>query len=109
MNINVIVLNVNQGFQPQHIRSWGRGRPDDFSRTSVTPDSRAPVEEVIELTPQDGVWVGERNTSGGRSTGKSDAQGAQKMFNLSTVTTYDQRGRLSRSVQGKGLRIDIVA
>lgn len=109
MNINVIVLNVHQGFRSPTARDWGRGRPDDFSRTSVTPDSRAPVEEVIELTPQNGVWVGEKEVSDGRRTEQSDAGRGQKMLSFSSITTYDQNGRLNRSVEGKGLRVDIVA
>lgn len=109
MNINVIVLNVNHGLQPPNVRNWGRGRHEDFSRTSVTPDSRSPVEEVIELTPQNGVWVGEKEISDGGSTQHSDAGRGQNMLSVSSVTTYDQNGRLNRSVQGKGLRIDIVA
>jgi hypothetical protein len=109
MNINVIVLNVNHGLQPPYARGWGRGRQEDFSRTSVAPDSRAPVEEVIELTPQNGVWVGEKEVNDGRRAGHGGSGRGQKLLSFSSVTTYDQNGRLNSSVQSKGLRIDIVA
>jgi hypothetical protein len=109
MNINVIVFNLQNGVQPPYTRGWGKGRQDEFSRTSVAPGSCAPVEEVIELTPQNGVWVGEKESRDDRNIAYGDAGGRQKMLSFSSVTTYDQNGRLNQSVQGKGLRIDIVA
>jgi hypothetical protein len=108
MNINLVVLNVHHDVQAPTLRNW-RGRNNDNSRTSVTPDSHAPVEEVIELTPQNGVWVGDKKMWDGRGIERSDDRRERKMLNYSSVTTYNQNGRLNRSVEGKGIRVDIVA
>jgi hypothetical protein len=109
MNINVIVVNLNHDLQPPTLRHWGRSRQGDYSRTSVTPDSHVPVEEVIELTPQNGVWVGDKEVRDRRGIEHGDEGRELRMLNYSSVTTYDQNGRLNRSVEGKGLRVDIVA
>ncbi len=94
MNVNVIVVNLHHDL---------RSVPN-FS----SPDTTA--EEVIELKPQDGAWVGD---GGRRSSPRpaiySLAREPRALHTTPGITTYDHGGKVRYSSQNKGLRINITA
>jgi hypothetical protein len=105
MNINVIVVNMPHDFRPVDVGDFGREREERFARAfsrsgSVTPPGAAcgatPIEEVIELIPRNGAWVG--LTAGQKALHTSPA-----------VATYDHEGKVRYSSRDKGLRVDITA
>ncbi len=97
MNINVIVINGLRDFWPADART--RARDDEhYPRTSSSPQTSAPVEEVIELVPQNGAW-----------TRKREMKGLKLASFSSTVTTYDQKGRIHHTSIDKGLQLNITA
>ena len=109
MNINVVVLNVLHDFRPSDVKDHRRGRDERFLPTSLKPDPAVPVEEVIELMPQNGVWVGEGGTKTARA-GSYNLASEPRAFRPSlTITTYDHEGKAHRTSQDKGLRINITA
>lgn len=110
MNINVIVVNVQRDFWPSDARARGREYDEDYTRTSSRPETITPVEEVIELRPQNGAWVGTGEMKFARDTGYTGAGRAPKaLYHSSPVMTYDHKGRLHHAPSDKGLRINITA
>jgi hypothetical protein len=109
MNINVVVFNVLHDFRPSDVRDHGRGRDERFVPTSSKPDTAVPVEEVIELMPRNGVWVGKGDTKAARAGSYSLASEPRAFHPSLTVTTYDHEGKVHRTSQDKGLRINITA
>ena len=108
MNLNVVVLNVFQDFRPTEVGNRGRERGEEFARSSSNPDARA-AEQVIELKPQDGVWVGKEGAKASQSTRKSFTPEAKALHTSPTPTTYNHDGKVHYSTQDKGLRINITA
>jgi hypothetical protein len=112
MNINVIVVNVPRDFRPADVGDYGRERDERFARAfsrpdTVTPPGATPIDEVIELIPQDGAWVGKAGMMSA-GTGSSGLTGSRKALSTSpTATTYDHEGKVRYSSQDKGLRINI--
>jgi hypothetical protein len=97
MNVNVIVVNFPRN-------SW------PLAHTSSRPETGAPVEEVIELLPQDGTWVGKRDMGSIRDTGYPGTRREARALNSTApVMTYDQKGRVNTPSPDKGLNINITA
>ena len=110
MNINVLVVNVQRDFWPSEARVRGRESDEDYTRTSSRPETGAPVEEVIELLPQDGAWVGKRDMRSVRDAGyPGRRQEARALNSTASVMTYDHKGRVHTPSPDKGLRINISA
>ena len=110
MNINVIVVNVQRDFWPSDARASGREYDEYDTRTSSRPGSSAPVEEVIELLPQDGAWVGKRDMRYIRDTVYPGTRREARALNpTASVASYDHKGRVHRTSPEKGLRINITA
>lgn len=105
MNINVIVVNVPRDFRPADVGDHGGERDERFARAFSRPDTVTPgagsgaisrtfpIDEVIELIPQDGAWVGKTGMMSAR-TDSSGLTGGRKALSISpTVTTYDHEGK----------------
>ena len=105
MNINVLVVNVPRDFWPSDARER-----EDYARTSSRPETGAPVEEVIELLPQDGAWVGKRELKPGQGAGYQGTRRDAKALNpTAPIMTYDHKGRVNRPSPDRGLYINITA
>ena len=108
MNVNVLVLNVFQDVRPTEVGNRGRERGEEFARSSSNPGTPA-AEQVIELRPQDGVWVGKEGAKASQATTHSFTREAKALHTSPTPTTYGQDGRVHHYAQDKGLRINITA
>jgi len=108
MNVNVLVLNVFQDVRPTEVGNRGRERGEEFTRSSSNPGSPA-AEQVIELKPRDGVWVGKEGAKASQSTSHSFTREAKALHTSPTPTTYNHDGKVHYSTQDKGLRINITA
>ena len=98
MNINVLVLNV-----PRDV--WSSDR-----RGSSRPETRSVVEEVIELLPENGAWVGRQELVSARTDGYTGAtQTAGSLFPAPRFVTYDHKGRVLRAPSEKGRHVNITA
>ena len=109
MNVNVIVFNV---IQDSRSISRRRDREDRSSGNFSKYDSTG-REQVIELVPEDGAWTEKHDTTAVRSAILRSAYD-QKALRASSAgmnsgTTYDHEGRVRRSAEQKGLRINITA
>jgi hypothetical protein len=110
MNINVIVVNVQRDFWPSDAIARGRAYDEGYTHTSSRPETSPPVEEVIELLPQNGAWVGKRDMRsirdaaypGGRQTPKA-------LYHSSPVMSYDHKGRVHTPSPDKGLHVNTTA
>ena len=98
MNVNVLVVNVHRDF-------WPADR-----RTSPRFETKSPVEEVIDLLPHNGAWVGTEEMSSPGNPGYTvDAQEAGSLYAASRFVTYDQKGRVLRAPSDKGRHINLTA
>jgi hypothetical protein len=110
MNINVVVVNVQRDFWPSDARARGREYDEDYARTSSRPETGPPVEEVIELLPQNGAWVGTSEMKFTRDTGYAGmARVPKALYHSSSVMTYDHKGRVHHAPSDKGLHVNITA
>jgi len=108
MNINVLVLNVSRDAWPSDVREHGRERDEQLARTSTKPATATPVQELIELMPHDGVWVGTRETKTARAAHALSRE-ARALHSSPAVTTYDHKGKAHYAADDKGLQINITA
>ena len=117
MNINVIVVNVPRDFRPTDASDHGRERDERFGRAFSTPDAvtrgaisgAISIDEVIDLVPQNGAWVGKAGMISARTDSSGLTGGRKALSSSPTVTTYDHEGKVRYSSQDKGLRINITA
>ena len=113
MNINVIVVNVPRDFRPAGFSDYEREHEEHFAGTFSRPDTvmpgSAPIEEVVELIPQNGAWVGKAGMMSARTDSLRLTGGRKALYSSPTVTTYDHEGKVRYSSQDKGLRINITA
>ena len=98
MNINVLVVNVPRD-------AWHSG-----TRASSRPEARGAVEEVIELLPQNGAWVGTQESAFARGRALTVAmQEPGSVLPPSRVTTYNHKGKVLRAPSEKGRYVNITA
>ena len=113
MNINVIVVNVPRDFRPADVSDYGRERKEHFASTFSSPDAvtpgATPIDEVVELIPQNGAWVGKAGMMSTRTDAPRLTGGRKALYGSPTVMTYDHEGKVRYSAQDKGLRINITA
>ena len=113
MNINVIVVNVPHDYRPADLSDYGREREERFARTFSRPDAvtpgATPINEVVELIPQNGAWVGKAGMMSARTGSPGLTRGRKAIYGSPTVTTYNHEGKVRYSSQDKGLRINITA
>ncbi len=103
MNLNVIVLNMYPDVRALDLSE----RRDRKEGLAGRPGLARPAEEVIELVPRDGTWVGRGDVKEGqRASLKSSSTALPRS---SAAMTYDNGGRVRYETQHKGLRIDITA
>jgi hypothetical protein len=109
MNVNVIVLNVHNDFRPAEAGDHGRYYDEQCNRPSSKSATITPVEEVIELLPQNGTWVGKRSTKAARAASYSPAREPRSLHAAATFATYDRTGNIRHSSEEKGNRVNITA
>ena len=111
MNVNVIVFNVSQDVRAGGIGDRRRERDERFTPQSgnVSNSASHSAEQVIELVPRDGAWVGKGGTSNSRKTPYLHAPGAKALQASAAVTTYDHEGKARYAPQQKGLAVNITA
>jgi hypothetical protein len=111
MNVNVIVFNVSQDVRAGDIGDRRRERDVRFSPQSgdVSNSASHRAEQVIELVPRDGAWVGKGSTSTPRKAPYLRAPGAKALHASAAVTTYDHEGKARYAPQEKGLAVNITA
>jgi hypothetical protein len=108
MNVNVLVLNVFQDFRPTEVGNRGREHGEQFAGSSSNSGSPA-ADQVIDLKPQDGVWVGKEGAKTSQTATHSFTREAKALHTSPTPTTYNHDGKVHHSTQDKGLRINITA
>jgi hypothetical protein len=117
MNINVIVVNLPRDFRPADASNHGRESDERFARAFSTPDAVthgpisgvASIDEVIDLIPQNGAWVGKAGMVSTRTDSSRLTGGRKALYSSPTVATYNHEGKVHYSSQDKGLRINITA
>lgn len=109
MNVNIIVLNGFHDLRSADIGDRWRDRDEQFARNFSSPDTSTAAEQVIELTPQEGAWVGKGGTRAAQPAMYSLAREPRALHASPIVTTYDHEGKVHHSAQDKGLRINITA
>jgi hypothetical protein len=113
MNINILVVNVPYGFRPADARDSGREHGERFagafSQRDTATAGATSIDEVIELTPQNGAWVGKGSTMSALADSFGLAGSRKALHTSPTVATYDHEGKVRYSSQDKGLRINVTA